>query len=70
MESVNVITIILIAEESPVIALGYKYNFGPTDCYVRPYIILTDPSNPNCGKCECNNYNSDCGGKPCDCAII
>ena len=54
----------------PACAPGYKYNFGPTDCYVRPYIILTDPSNPNCGKCECNNYNSDCGGKPCDCAII
>ena len=49
---------------------GYIYNFSSADCDIRPAKYLWQSTNPNCGKCVCDNFNSNCGGKPCQCAYI
>ena len=55
----------------PACQKGYKYNFDVTrDCFVRPYRIINDKTNPNCKKCECDNSNTDCNGSPCPCSYI
>ena len=46
----------------PACQRGYKYNFSSVDCYVRPAKYIWQSSNPNCGKCECDNR---CTRPPC-----
>ena len=46
----------------PACQIGYKYNFSSADCYVRPAKYIWQSSNPNCGKCECDNR---CTRPPC-----
>ena len=46
----------------PACQRGYKYNFSSADCYVRPAKYIWQSSNPNCGKCECDNR---CTRPPC-----
>ena len=55
----------------PACRVGYFYDFSMADCFVRPAVIIRDPGNPNCAKCECDN--SDCrypNGAQCECAYI
>jgi hypothetical protein len=55
----------------PACKIGYFYDFSMADCFVRPAVIIRDPGNPNCAKCECDN--SDCrypNGSQCECAYI
>ena len=55
----------------PACRVGYFYDFSMADCFVRPAVIIRDPGNPNCAKCECDN--SDCrypNGTQCECAYI
>ena len=46
----------------PACQRGYKYNFSSADCHVRPAKYIWQSSNPNCGKCECDNR---CTRPPC-----
>ncbi len=52
----------------PACQIGYKYNFSSVDCHVRPAKYIWQSSNPNCGKCECDNR---CTRPPCPaCSFI
>lgn len=52
----------------PACQAGYKYRFSSADCFVRPAKYLWQSSNPNCGKCECDNR---CTRPPCvPCSIM
>ena len=55
----------------PACQAGYTYNYSPSsDCFFRPARHMYQPSNRNCGKCVCDNSNSNCGGRACSCMII
>ncbi|MFV0626512.1 MAG: hypothetical protein ACK5N8_04100 [Alphaproteobacteria bacterium] len=54
----------------PACTVGYTYNFSVSECYFRPYKLIYQPTNPNCGSCECDNSLAACGGKACVCAYI
>ena len=53
----------------PPCTAGYKYNFSSADCFYRPAKYLWQSTNPNCGKCICDN-TLDCGGRVCPCSFI
>ena len=54
----------------PSCTAGYIYNFSSRDCFVKPAKYLWQSTNPNCGKCVCDNANSNCGGRICQCQFI